>query len=104
MQMTPNHSQFVFTVRPARRLHAGHLTATNKSPQQPDDLNRRTTNTIPVVFAVILAFASLMALLLGANAQMIVPVDRTLHAPDGFDFSGQWNCAEGASIAHLGTR
>jgi hypothetical protein len=32
---------------------------------------------------------------------MIVPVDRTLRPPDGFDFSGQWNCADGVSIAYL---
>jgi hypothetical protein len=32
---------------------------------------------------------------------MIVPVDRTLHPPEGFDFGGQWNCGDGASIAHL---
>jgi hypothetical protein len=32
---------------------------------------------------------------------MIVPVDRTLHPPKGFDFSGEWNCGEGASPAHL---
>jgi hypothetical protein len=32
---------------------------------------------------------------------MIVPADRTLHPPEGFDFGGQWNCGDGAAIAHL---
>ncbi|QNI30633.1 hypothetical protein H7849_16000 [Alloacidobacterium dinghuense] len=32
---------------------------------------------------------------------MIVPVDRRLHPPQGFDFSGRWNCGAGASIAYL---
>jgi hypothetical protein len=101
VEMMRNHSQFVFTVRPACRLHAGHLTATNKSPQQPDDLKSRTIDTIPVVFAIILGFASLIGVSPRASAQMIVPVDRTLHPPEGFDFGGHWNCRDGSSIAHL---
>lgn len=32
---------------------------------------------------------------------MIIPVDRKLHSPQGFDFSGRWSCADGASIARL---
>jgi hypothetical protein len=36
-----------------------------------------------------------------ATAQLIVPVDRRLHPPQGLDFSGQWNCGAGASIAYL---
>lgn len=52
-------------------------------------------------FAIIIGFASLIAAFAGASAQMIVPADRTLHPPDGFDFSGQWNCGDGVSIAHL---
>jgi len=32
---------------------------------------------------------------------MIVPVDRGMHPPQGFDFIGQWNCGGGVSIAHL---
>jgi len=99
--MTRNHSQFVSEVRPARRLHVGYPAATNRSPQRPDDLNRRIIDKIRIVFATILGFASLIAVSPGASAQMIVPADRTLHAPDGFDFSGQWNCGEGVSIAHL---
>ena len=42
-----------------------------------------------------------MAVFLRASAQMIVPVDRTLHPPEGFDFGGQWNCGDGVSIAPL---
>ena len=36
-----------------------------------------------------------------ARAQMIVPVDRRLHPPQGFHFSGQWKCGAGASIAYI---
>jgi len=32
---------------------------------------------------------------------MIVPVDRRLHPPQGFHFSGQWKCGAGASIASI---
>jgi hypothetical protein len=78
-----------------------HLTATNKSSQQPDDLNRRTIDKIRIVFAITVGLATLMAVFPKASAQIIVPVDRTLHPPEGFDFGGQWNCADGVSIAHL---
>ena len=42
-----------------------------------------------------------MAVFPKARAQMIIPVDRRLLPPEGLDFSGQWNCGTGASIAHL---
>ena len=32
---------------------------------------------------------------------MIVPVDRRLHSPQGFHFSGQWKCGADASIASI---
>ena len=32
---------------------------------------------------------------------MIIPVDRKLHPPQRFNFSGQWTCGAGTSIAHL---
>ena len=99
--MTRNHSQFASEVPPARRLHGGYPAATNRSPQRPDDLNRRIIDKIRIVFATILGFAMLIALFPGASAQMIVPVDRTLHPPEGFDFGGRWNCGDGVSIAHL---
>ncbi len=56
---------------------------------------------IRIAFAITVGFASLMTVFLRASAQMIVPVDRTLHPPEGFDFGGQWNCGDGVSIAHL---
>jgi hypothetical protein len=84
-----------------RRLHAGYLAATNNSSQRPNDLSRRTLDKLRIVFAIILGFASLMAVFLRASAQMIVPADRTLHPPNGLDFSGQWLCGDGVSIAHL---
>jgi hypothetical protein len=99
--MTQSHSQFVPELLPARRLHIGYLAAMKRSPQQPEDLNRRTTDTIRVVFALIFGFVSSIAVFPRASAQMIVPVDRTLRPPDRFEFSGQWNCADGVSIAYL---
>jgi len=99
--MTRNHSQFISELLPARRLHTGHPTAMNRSPQRPDELYRRIINQIRILFATFLGFVGLMAVFLRASAQMIVPVDRTLHPPEGFDFGGQWNCGDGASIAHL---
>ena len=99
--MSRSHMQLVSKIRPARRSHAGHLTATNRNLQRPDDLNRRTIDKIRVVFATMLGLVSLIAVFPRASAQMIVPVDRTLHPPEGFDFGGRWNCQDGASIAHL---
>jgi len=52
-------------------------------------------------FTIVIGFASLIAVFPGASAQIIVPADRTLRPPEGFDFSGRWNCQDGASIAHL---
>ena len=101
VQMTRNHSQFVSELLPARRLHTGHLTAMNRSPQRPDELIRKIINKIRIVFATILGFVGLMAVFLRASAQMIVPVDRTLHPPEGFDFGGQWKCGDGVSIAQF---
>ena len=68
---------------------------------QPDDLKCRTARKIRTAFALLVGFAGLTAVLPRARAQMIVPVDRRLHPPQGFDFSGQWNCGAGASIAYL---
>jgi hypothetical protein len=99
--MTRSHSQFVSELLPARRLDNGYLTAVNENPQQPDELKRRTTDKIRTVFATILGIACLIASFPRASAQMIVPADRRMHPPKGFDFSGQWNCRDGVSIAHL---
>ena len=52
--MTRNYSQFVFELLPARRLHTGHPTAMNRSPQRPDELIRRIINKIRIVFATTL--------------------------------------------------
>jgi hypothetical protein len=71
------------------------------SPQQPDDLKRRTTAKIRTAFAIAVGCAGLIAAFPRASAQLIVPVDRNLHPPDGLEFSGQWNCVDGVSIAHL---
>jgi hypothetical protein len=101
VQMMQTHSQFVSELLPARRLDIGYVTTMSGSPQQPDDLKRRTIAKIRTVFAIAVGFASLIAVFPRANAQMIVPVDRRLHPPDGFEFSGQWNCVDGVSIAHL---
>jgi hypothetical protein len=99
--MTRKHSQFVSTIHPARHLHVSCLAAPNRGLKGPDDLNTRTIVKICILFATILGSASLIAVFPRASAQMIVPADRTLHAPDRFDFNGQWNCGEGASTAHL---
>jgi hypothetical protein len=99
--MTRNHSQFVSKIRPVRRLCAGHPTATSRGPRRPDDMDRRTIDKIRIVFATIVGVFSLIAVFPRASAQMIVPADRTLHAPEGFDFRGRWNCRDGVSIAHL---
>ena len=56
---------------------------------------------IRTAFTIVIGFASLIAVFPGASAQLIVPADRTLRPPEGFDFSGRWNCQDGASIAHL---
>ena len=68
---------------------------------QSDDLKWRTAQKIRTAFAILVGFAGLIAVFPGAMAQMIVPVDRRLHPPQGFDFSGQWNCGAGVSVAHL---
>lgn len=68
---------------------------------QPDDLKWRTVRKIRTAFAILVGIAGLIAVFPRARAQMIVPVDRRLHPPQGFDFSGQWICGEGASIAYL---
>ena len=43
---------------------------------------------IRTAFAIVIGFASLIAVFPRASAQMIVPADRTLRPPEGFDFSG----------------
>jgi hypothetical protein len=68
---------------------------------QPDDLKTRRAQKIRTAFAILVGFAGLMAVFPKARAQMIIPVDRRLLPPEGLDFSGQWNCGTGASIAHL---
>ena len=68
---------------------------------QPDDLKSRRARKIRTAFAILVGFAGLMAVFPKARAQMIIPVDRRLLPPEGLDFSGQWNCGTGASIAHL---
>ncbi len=68
---------------------------------QPDDLKWRTAQKIRAAFAVLVGFAGLIAVLPTARAQMIIPVDRRLHPPQGLEFGGQWNCGAGASIAYL---
>src|SRR3984885_10741878 len=68
---------------------------------QPDDLKWRTTRKIRTAFGIFLGFAGLIAVFPRARAQMIVPVDRRLHPPQGFHFSGQWKCGAGASIASI---
>ena len=68
---------------------------------QPDGLKWRTAGKIRIAFAILVGFAGLMAGLSKARAQMIIPEDRTLHPPQGFDFRGQWTCGAGASIAYL---
>ena len=68
---------------------------------QPDGLKGRTARKIRTTFAILVGFVGLMAVLSKARSQMIVPVDRTLQPPQGFDFSGQWTCGAGASIAYL---
>src|SRR6202044_3006288 len=81
--------------------HVNYLATSSRSPQQTDVLNMRTTDKIRFVFATILGIVSLMAVFPGTSAQMIIPADRTLHAPGGYDFSGKGNCEDGVSIAHL---
>jgi hypothetical protein len=68
---------------------------------QPDDLKWRAARKIRTAFAILIGFAGLMAVFPRARAQLIVPVDRRLHPPQGLDFSGQWSCGDGDSIAHL---
>jgi hypothetical protein len=68
---------------------------------QPDDLKLRAARKIRTAFAILVGFAGLIAAFPRARAQMIVPVDRRLHPPHGFDFSGQWSCGAGTSIAYL---
>jgi hypothetical protein len=99
--MTQNQSQFVTKIRPARLLHIGHSATPKRNPQQPDDLKRRTPGKIHTAFVLLVGFASLMAVFPRTSAQMIVPVDRRLPPPEGFDFRGHWNCGDGSSIAHL---
>lgn len=67
----------------------------------PDDLKGRTARKIRIGFAILVGFAGLIAVFPRAGAQMIIPVDRRLHPPQGLDFNGQWTCGAGASIAHL---
>jgi len=68
---------------------------------QPDDLKWRTVRKIRTAFGILVGFAGLIAVFPRARARLIVPVDRRLHPPQGLDFSGQWNCGAGASIAYL---
>jgi len=80
---------------------ASVLCGAHPKAKQPDDLKWRTTRKIRVALAIVVGLSSLIAAFPRARAQMIVPVDRRLHPPQGLDFSGQWNCGAGASIAHL---
>jgi hypothetical protein len=68
---------------------------------QPDDLKWRTTRKIRTAFGILVGFAGLIAVFPRARAQMIVPVDRRSHPPQGFHFSGQWKCGAGASLAYI---
>jgi hypothetical protein len=68
---------------------------------QPNDLKWRAARKLRTAFAILVGFVSLIAAFPRAKAQLIVPVDRRLHPPQGLDFSGQWNCGAGASIAYL---
>jgi hypothetical protein len=99
--MTQNQSQFVTEIRPARHLHIGYPATTNRSPQQPDDLKRRTPGKIHTAFAILVVFAGLVVVFPRTSAQMIIPVDRRMHPPEGLSFGGHWNCGDGSSIAHL---
>src|SRR5271168_4503236 len=99
--MTQNQSQFVTEIRRARHLHIGYPATTNRSSRQPDDLKRRTPGKIHTAFAILVGFAGLIVVFPRTSAQMIVPVDRRMHPPEGFDFGGHWNCGDGSSIAHL---
>jgi len=101
VQMTLSHSQFVSELLAASHLHVNYPATTSRNPQQPDDLNGRTTDKIRTVFTTILVIVSLIAAFPRASAQMIVPADQRIHPPEGFDFGGQWNCRDGVSIAHL---
>ena len=99
--MTQNPSHFVTEIRPARHFHIGYSATTKRNPQQPDDLKRRTPGKIHTALAILVGFASLIVVFPRTSAQMIVPVDRRLLPPEGFDFGGHWNCGDGSSIAHL---
>jgi hypothetical protein len=101
VQMARNESQVVPELLPTRHLHVSYPATTSRSPQQSDDPNMRTSDKIRTVFATILGIVSLIGVFPRASAQMIVPADRRLHPPEGFDFSGQWNCEDGVSVAHL---
>jgi hypothetical protein len=68
---------------------------------QPDDLKWRTTPEVRTAFGILAGLAGFIAVFPRARAQMIVPVDRRLHPPQGFHFSGQWKCGAGASIAYI---
>jgi hypothetical protein len=89
----PNHIQMIANTA---AFHFGYIEQGGASLYQA--LSQKAIRT---AFAIAVGFASLMAVFPRARAQMIVPVDRTLHPPDGFDFSGQWNCGDGVSIAHV---
>jgi len=80
----------------ARALCDTHLKA-----GQPDDLKWRTAWKLRTAFGILVGLAGLMGVFPRARAQLIVPVDRRLHPPQGLDFSGQWSCGDGDSIAHL---
>jgi hypothetical protein len=95
--MTQNQPQFVTEIRPAGHLRIGYPATTERSPQKPDDLKRRKPGKTHTAFAILLGFASL-TVFPRTSAQMIVPVDRRLHPPEGFDFGGHWNCGDGSSI------
>jgi hypothetical protein len=99
--MTRSHSQFVPELLPGRRLDKDYLTTMNGRSQPPGDRQRGMTDKIRTAFVTILGIISLIAVFPRASAQVIVPADRRLHPPEGFDFSGQWNCRDGVSIAHL---
>jgi len=99
--MTQNQSQFVTEIRPARHLHTGYPATTKQEPAATRLSERRTSGKILTAFVILVGFATLIVVFPRTGAQMIVPVDRRLHPPEGFDFGGHWNCGGDSSIAHL---
>jgi hypothetical protein len=88
---TQNHTCFLTEIPPACRVLVGYLATTNKSRSNPvlgTENNAEDPHSIRNRYRI-------------CQPDNRVPADRTLYPPDGIDFSGQWNCGDGASIAHL---